>query len=318
MNKLRWSACACSALAVGAAVGFLAAYKIKSKSFKQVQEGNNNHKQKGQKQGRRLVGILGGLGPEASALLMKLIVEEGARSGAVHDNEHASVLCYVKPELPNSRLAVIGRVPSPLTGMVSAVKAMQAAGATEVCCACVTAHNFFPQAAESAGVPLMDMIAITAHKAVSLLRRCGDKGPLHVGLLSTDATIKSCLFQKAIAKAALKQYGVDGSKRVQVVIPDNPDIPQHCILSIKAGRKVAEDRKVSEILLEEAEKLVLEKGAKVIITGCTELPLAFSKEIYPDFCVPVLDPLKCLAREIVSTHMNEKSRTVKTQNTSIH
>ena len=52
---------------------------------------------------RRLVGVLGGLGPEASALLLKLIVDEGARAGAVHDHEHPSVIVYVKPELPNSR-----------------------------------------------------------------------------------------------------------------------------------------------------------------------------------------------------------------------
>ncbi len=246
---------------------------------------------------RRLVGVLGGLGPEASALLLKLIVDEGARAGAVHDHEHPSVIVYVKPELPNSRLCVMGMGPSPVDGMTSALRMLQKAGATECCCACVTAHNFFREAAKTAGTPLLDLLDVTATRAIAILADSDRKvrtKPLRVGLLSTDATVKSQLFQQAIAAAAL-EYSED----VEVVVPKDISIVQSCILSIKAG--CAREDDVGKKLCAEASKLV-EEGALLIITGCTELPLGFSQVTHPEFPVPVLDPLRLLAKEIVLRH----------------
>ena len=263
---------------------------------------------------RRLVGILGGLGPGASALLLKLIVEEATRAGAAHDHEHPSVIVYVKPELPNSRLCVMGRGYSPMGGMVSALRVLRDAGATECCCACVTAHHFFRQAARTAGAPLLDLLAVTATKAIALLAKVDDKAEanntifLRIGLLSTDATVKSQLFQRAIADAARQHWGTGAGedeaaqtlRRVEVVVPKDVSICQSCILSIKAGR--AREDAVGSRLHAEAIKLVQEQGAQLIITGSTELPLGFSQVTHPDFPVPVLDPMRLLAKEIVFRH----------------
>ena len=54
---------------------------------------------------RTLVGVLGGLGPAASALLMRFIVEEAEHGGARTDSEHPPVLIYVAPPLPTSPAA---------------------------------------------------------------------------------------------------------------------------------------------------------------------------------------------------------------------
>jgi hypothetical protein len=66
--------------------------------------------------GAPLVGILGGLGPMASALLARLIVEEAEKAGACDDNEHTRFIMFQDPTLPNSRKAALGKGPSPYDG----------------------------------------------------------------------------------------------------------------------------------------------------------------------------------------------------------
>ena len=50
-----------------------------------------------------LVGILGGLGPMASALLARMIVESRDKAGATFDHDHADFILYQAPTLPNAR-----------------------------------------------------------------------------------------------------------------------------------------------------------------------------------------------------------------------
>ena len=93
--------------------------------------------------------------------------------------------------------------------------------------------------------------------------------------------------------------------RVEVVVPSDLSIAQSCILSIKAGR--AREDGVADKLHAIATELVQERGAQLIITGCTELPLGFSSCTHPNFPVPILDPLRLLAKEIVLRHNNAEN-----------
>ncbi|KAL1529209.1 hypothetical protein AB1Y20_000165 [Prymnesium parvum] len=246
-----------------------------------------------------LVGVLGGLGPAASALLTRLVVAEAERRGARSDDEHACFVLYQNPSLPNSRNAALGDGQSPQPGMAATFRALVRAGCTEVCVCCNTAHPFARAAAEEVGVAFLDMIEATAHAA--LLQLCEDDrgAQLIIGLLATDATIRMGLYQTAVAKAAAQLTGC--SDRVRVLVPPDDSIAglQQCILDIKAGQHVGVGARIKQI----ANELVV-LGAQCIITGCTELPVCFSAESYPAFPAPIVNPVQTLAAAIVQRSHN--------------
>lgn len=245
-----------------------------------------------------LVGILGGMGPAASALLARLLVDECDKLGFVkHDKDHVPVLLFVNTVIPNSRDAAIGTGPSPYDGMVESFRRLGAAGATRVCVACNTAHAYARDAALAAGMPFLDMLSIAAE--ATLLRLVGNineptDGIYRVGLLSTDGTVRMRLYQDALAVAAEKVFGC--ARRVEVLVPEDSSITQGCILRIKGGTHKGNE--IPETLCREAMALV-EKGARAVITGCTELPVCFNEESHPDFPVPIVNPMQALACEII-------------------
>ena len=243
-----------------------------------------------------LVGILGGLGPLASALLTRLIVDEGERAGAQFDDEHSCFILYQNPLLPNSRRAALGEGPSPLPGMVTTFRALARAGATEVCVCCNTAHPYARAAAAQVGVPFLDMIELTAEAALLRIGAASSTRPrLTVGILGTDATLQMGLYQDALAAAARLMLG--DAERVCFALPDATGTAalQQCILDIKAGACTGVGERIEHV----ARQLVT-AGAECIITGCTELPVCFNDvDSHATFPVPIVSPVSTLAAAIV-------------------
>jgi len=245
--------------------------------------------------GTELVGVLGGLGPAASALFAQIMVETGERAGALKDADHPPMIMYCNPELPNSRAAAVGEGPLPTKGMAYSFRQLLKAGATRVCVVCNTAHAFAEEAAKTAGAPFLDMIALAAENVVQRLKsEHPDRKAFKVGLMATDGTTKMGLYQKAVAAAASKILGA--ADAVEVVVPVDLSIVQGCILRIKGNDYRNND--VSSKLEKEALALV-DKGAEVIITGCTELPVAFNEKTHPNCPVALINPMQELADEIV-------------------
>lgn len=94
-----------------------------------------------------LVGVLGGLGPAASASFTQRMVAAGAAAGASLDAHHTPYLMFCNPVLPNAWAASRGTGASPEDGYVASFTAMGRAGATAVAVVCNTAHAFARPAA---------------------------------------------------------------------------------------------------------------------------------------------------------------------------
>jgi len=241
--------------------------------------------------------VLGGLGPAASALFAQIMVQEGERMGSKMDDEHVPWLMYVNPVIPNSRAAAIGQGPSPANGIAKSFRRMKAAGATQVCVACNTAHAFARQAAAEAGTPFIDMLELTALASIRELESTAKPdadGVYKVGLLGTDGTIQMNIYQDAFATAAKQLLGSES--KVQCLTPKDISITQGCVLRIKAATHHNSD--IPDVLAKEATALV-ERGAQLIVTGCTELPVCFNTDSHASFPTPIMNPMKVLATEVV-------------------
>src|SRR5690606_39135970 len=103
----------------------------------------------------RRVGILGGMGPEATVLLMqKLIAAVPARD----DADHIPLLVDQNPQIP-SRISFLfegqGQDPGPV--IASMASRLQSHGAEAIAMPCNTAHHFAPLIRDAVTVPFLDM-----------------------------------------------------------------------------------------------------------------------------------------------------------------
>ena len=110
-----------------------------------------------------------------------------------------------------------------------------------------------------------------------------------VGLLGTTGTVSGGLFQKRLAR-----------EEINTLVPDD-GMQSKIMAAIYDIKKAQPSRSRSEItadLIAAAESLISHKpeGARGIIAGCTEIPLALHQE---HLAVPYFDALTILARAAI-------------------
>ncbi|MCX8160539.1 MAG: amino acid racemase [Candidatus Saccharicenans sp.] len=230
------------------------------------------------KKDTRIVGILGGMGPEATARFFELVIKN---TSAARDQDHLRIIICNWPQIPDRTGAILYGGENPLPRMIEGLKVLERAGAELVAIPCLTAHYFLPELRKKTHLKLLDLVAETARWAKSNL-----SGVRQVGLLATEGTVATGLFQKSFQR-----------QRIQIVLP-TPEKQKKIMEAIygkegiKAGFKGA---RVSRLLKEAAEELV-EAGARALIAGCTEIPLALKPDRLP---VPLIDPMTIGARELI-------------------
>ncbi|HCP32203.1 TPA: aspartate racemase [Candidatus Acetothermia bacterium] len=222
---------------------------------------------------KRVIGILGGMGPAATLALYERIL---ALTPAERDQDHIRVIIDSNPKIPDRTAAILGGGESPLPLMIGAARTLERAGAHFIVIPCNTAHYWLSDLRKSISIPVIDMISETA----SLIAT--HRPPLRkIGLLATAGTLQTGLYQRALA-----------GKGISVLVPLSEEETQimDAIHLIKAG-----DHAVKDTVVVVAHHLI-DQGAEGIILGCTELSLVVEETDLP---CPFFDPLSILARRAV-------------------
>jgi aspartate racemase len=226
-----------------------------------------------------IIGILGGMGPEATVYLFDLIVK---LTKAQKDQEHIPIIIYNNPKVPHRTDAILKNSNSPLPFLIEGSKILEKSGADFIIMPCVTAHYFYDEMIKHINVPFIHLIEETYYyvkKEFPDLKK--------LGLLATNGTIKSGLFQKYFEKGDFK-----------IILPDEEDQKKvmkaiYCPKGIKAGFKKGLPK---DLLVEVANNLINKKNTQAIIAGCTEIPLVITKN---DLSVPLIDPIEIIARRSI-------------------
>jgi aspartate racemase len=220
----------------------------------------------------QLAGIVGGMGPLATIELMRLVVEE---TPATCDQEHIPLLIYSNPQIPDRTKAILGEGPSPVKALVESAQLLEKAGATFLAFPCNTAHYFLPEVEVRVFVPIIDMIEETAIEVEKA-------GISNIGILATDGTIKTGIYQKA-----LKRRGIEAEipcEKGQLAVME-------AIYGVKAGYDLKDAERILEPVL-----IYMSERVDAVIAGCTELPMLLRG---PAHGLVVIDTLRVLARRIV-------------------
>jgi aspartate racemase len=227
---------------------------------------------------KKTIGILGGMGPEATLYCFAKIIQN---TPAKKDQEHLRVVIYSNPEVPDRTSAIIENGESPVPMIVEGCRMLTRAGVDFIIIPCISSHYFLKEIEKQVDVQILSILdAFTEHIA----NRHGSLKA--VGLLSTTGTIRGGYFKKHLSKIG-----------IHTIVPDvkGQDSVMDCIYAIKNSQRSRNRRDITDSLVAAANTLIL-KGAQGIIAGCTEIPLALTQKDLP---VLYLEPLTILARSAV-------------------
>lgn len=196
------------------------------------------------------LGVIGGLGPMATAFFMQMVIE---MTKADTDQEHIEMLIHNCPSIPDRTSYILGKsVENPGRLMAAIGRKLAENGADVIAIPCITANYFYGELSEAISVPIINIIEETTGYLA-------ERNVRTVGLMATDGTLESGLFQSSLQAAGIKVVlpGENGQQDVMHLIYRN----------VKATRPAEMNR------FERVSKELRDKGAQVIILGCTELSM---------------------------------------------
>ncbi|CDA68162.1 aspartate racemase [Clostridium sp. CAG:510] len=216
------------------------------------------------------LGIIGGLGPMATAYFMELVTK---MTQADTDQEHIDMIIYSRPSIPDRTKYILGESKeSPLPAMIEVGKTLVEQHATRIAIPCITAHYFHDELENAIRVPIIHGIAET-------VQYLSKRGYRSAGIMATDGTVRTGLFTEELRK-----------KNMTAIYPDETGqayVMDLIYRNVKAGKPV--DMEKFQAVADELHR----KGAEVILLGCTELSLI--KRDYP-LQAGFLDVMEVLAK----------------------
>lgn len=221
----------------------------------------------------KTIGILGGMGPAATADLMMKIVN---MTDAACDQEHIPMIIDSNTRIPDRTAAIKGTGESPVAEMLASARRLENAGADFIIVPCNTAHYFLPGIEDEISIPIVRMPVETAN----LLKQ---KGVKTAAVLATEGTYLSGQYDKVLSDKGIRTLNPSPEQQEKLMsliydyikkgITDPSELPRDEI------SEIVEDLK--------------SQGAEALLLACTELPLAFEiMDLYDECCV---DPTAVLA-----------------------
>ena len=220
---------------------------------------------------RKTIGILGGMGPLATADLFRKIT---LLTDAACDNDHIRVYIDSNARIPDRTAAILSGGPDPVPEMRAALRSLEACGADCVIMPCNTAHYFLPRLQSQTRLPFISMLEATA-------KTCAAQYPGRTAaILATKGTLATGLYENALDAQGVR-------------FEAEKDVLMHLIYDVvKASKPLAPEQDAWQTLLNGLRA----RGADYFILGCTELPII--ADTLPQ-SGPFVDPTAELARAAI-------------------
>jgi len=221
---------------------------------------------------RRLIGVLGGMGPLATVDFMQKVI---AATSAELDQDHVPLIVYSVPQIPDRVGAACAGTDEPLPAMLTGIRTLEQAGVEAIAIACNTAHAWYDQLAAATSVRVIHMAQAVIDAASQ------QTGP--VAVMATVGTLQAGIYQRYFENAGW-----------QALVPRGPD--QDMIIDAIAAVKRGEIER-ARTWFDVAAASLLTSGADRLLLACTELPVAARGSIHEHLC---LDATACLAQACVA------------------
>lgn len=217
------------------------------------------------------LGVIGGLGPMATAYFMELVTK---MTKASTDQEHIEMIIYSKPQIPDRTSYILGQSDeNPLDSINEVAHKLEEFGADVIAIPCITAHCFHDKLCENISVKILNAVEETANELKKL-------GCTKAGIMATSGTMKCGLFQDALKNVGI--IPVEADEKIQSLVMDL------IYNDIKAGKKPNKET------FNTIREYFFDKGVQAVILGCTELSLLkWNEELNLD---GFIDAMRVLAK----------------------
>ena len=225
---------------------------------------------------KRIVGVLGGMGPDATLDFMSKVV---SLTPAKRDQDHIQMLVNHNPTVPDRQIDTPEQRQAVEEALADMALGLEKAGAEFLVMPCNTAHGFLAMALERISIPFLHIVRET----VSAVREA-DQDVACVGILAANACLDAGMYQDELHKAGLRVLKPSANEQADVM---------QLIYRIKSGDQgsgVAHE-------MENRANSLIQRGADVIIGGCTEVPLVLTDS---GLSVPFLSSTTVLAERTIA------------------
>lgn len=219
--------------------------------------------------GDDVLGIVGGLGPLASAEFLKTIYESSLRE---REQESPKVIMYSDPTFPDRTEAIISGTSGELVErLASTLRALSFLGATRTVVCCVTIHELFKELPIDLRTPLISLVDVIFEEII--------RSPERRLLICSKGTRQIGLFESHEHWPATQEY---------IVFPDDEDqdLIHKLIYQVKIVRDVDE-------LVQAFQSLLAKYRVNSFISGCTEMHIIAKR-----LKAGGIDPLSIIAQRI--------------------
>ncbi|AXW87540.1 aspartate racemase [Lonsdalea britannica] len=203
-----------------------------------------------------LIGVLGGMGPLATADLVQKII---AATPAERDQDHVPMVVWNVPQIPDRQQALAGMGPSPLPVLLEAVRALNQLPISHLVIPCNTAHHWFDALAAASRAPLLHI----ADATLAAMRQPIVAPSEITGLIATHGTLRAGWYQQRLAATGCEVLEPTPQEMDELFVPG--------CYAVKRGARVE-----GGILLEQLADRLAERGASRLILACTEVSPALS------------------------------------------
>lgn len=239
---------------------------------------------------RPILGIIGGVGPLATACFMEALIR---KTPARRDQDHMPMIVFNDPQIPDRTAHILDhRRPNPQPEMENVARWLERAGADYVAIACNTAHYYYEGIVEAVSIPVVNIMEETASRLAQDLGRGST-----VGLLATEGTVASGVFQDYLARHGLLTMEPYDSEQREVSS------------LIYEGVKAGADYEPAQLV--RLGEHLCRRGSDAVIVGCTELSVIYqalsqkpawfydSLDILADRCVSIYLTSREMGRLVV-------------------
>ncbi len=214
------------------------------------------------------LGVLGGMGPQATQVFYQRILD---KTDAARDQDHLPTLIWSDTGMPDRTAAILGGgTEGVYARLLAGAKLLEREGCTVLAVPCNTSHYFADRLQGELSIPLLNMVRLSAAAMGAL--GCG-----RVGILATDGTIQTGLYQAECAALGLEAVapGPEAQKLVMSIIYDE----------IKRGETGSREKFAM------VDKDLRSKGCDGAVLACTELSVYKDYHGVPDFYLDAMDVL---------------------------
>jgi aspartate racemase len=218
------------------------------------------------------LGILGGMGPAASAEFITRLIKQ---TPASCDQEHIPFVLWNEPRTPDRSTSIRAGDDKPLPYLLQGMQVLKAVGCTEVVIPCNTAHYWYDELVKFK-VPIIHIVDSVADE----LRDINVVGT--IGVIATQGTIQSELYQNRLTDW-------------NCIVPTQEEITtlvQPSIELIKAGDLVKSHNMIMTVV-----DSLISRGANSVVLGCTELPLAVRETEQNN--IPLINSIDSLVKRAI-------------------